>query len=393
MRDAAHFDFDEKWFGQQAVYRVSMGNFMFFTAMSIALVGVKYKSDKRDRYLHHGNYALKLGVWLLFTALPFLFPNGLVNAYSHMARVGSGFFLVIQMVILLDFVGMWNEAWVGNAEEDQRWYYALAAVTGGAYAASLTLIGLMYHWFHPAGAGGCSLNITLITVTLLLLLVATAVSLHPLAKQGSIFPASIIGLYAAYLSFSALSSEPKDYACNGLAQRLTASSGSTLAAGMLFTLAAVVYAAFRAGSNTSLFTLEGSEDGEGGGAAREQRTALLSEEGLAATSAGLDGLPVAPGEVEADRAARERATVGAGGTALDEFAPVTYNYAFFHLIFALASMYIAMLMTGWGAAAQDKDRIDIGWASVWVKSGAQWVTVALYCWTVIAPALFPDREF
>lgn len=28
MRDAAHFDFDEKWFGQQAVYRVSMGNFV-----------------------------------------------------------------------------------------------------------------------------------------------------------------------------------------------------------------------------------------------------------------------------------------------------------------------------------------------------------------------------
>ncbi len=29
-----------------------------------------------------------------------------------------------------------------------------------------------------------------------------------------------------------------------------------------------------------------------------------------------------------------------------DLAPVTYNYAFFHLIFALASTYIAMLMTG-----------------------------------------------
>lgn len=28
MREAAHFDFDDKWFGQQAVYRVSMGNFV-----------------------------------------------------------------------------------------------------------------------------------------------------------------------------------------------------------------------------------------------------------------------------------------------------------------------------------------------------------------------------
>lgn len=28
VRDAAHFEFDDKWFGQQAVYRVSMGNFV-----------------------------------------------------------------------------------------------------------------------------------------------------------------------------------------------------------------------------------------------------------------------------------------------------------------------------------------------------------------------------
>lgn len=38
--------------------------------------------------------------------------------------------------------------------------------------------------------------------------------------------------------------------------------GTTLAVGMLFTLAAVVYAAFRAGSNTGLFRLDGSDAGD-----------------------------------------------------------------------------------------------------------------------------------
>jgi hypothetical protein len=61
--------------------------------------------------------------------------------------------------------------------------------------------------------------------------------------------------------------------------------------------------------------------------------------------------PVLTGLQEASRAAAE-ARPGAGGTALDAFAPVTYNYSFFHLIFALASMYIAMLMTGWGSSVQ-----------------------------------------
>lgn len=37
-----------------------------------------------------------------------------------------------------------------------------------------------------------------------------------------------------------------------------------------------------------------------------------------------------------------------------DYEPVTYNYAWFHLIFSLASMYIAMLMTGWGSGAEEK---------------------------------------
>jgi hypothetical protein len=41
--------------------------------------------------------------------------------------------------------------------------------------------------------------------------------------------------------------------------------------------------------------------------------------------------------------------------------------------------------------AQDLDRIDVGWASVWVKAGAQWVTSLLYCWTLMAPAMFPGE--
>lgn len=51
--------------------------------MALALLGVKYKSDKRDQYLHHGNWMVKLGLWLFFSALPFFFPNGMVNVYGE----------------------------------------------------------------------------------------------------------------------------------------------------------------------------------------------------------------------------------------------------------------------------------------------------------------------
>lgn len=74
--------------------------------------------------------------------------------------------------------------------------------------------------------------------------------------------------------------------------------------------------------------------------------------------------------------------------------PVTYSYSFFHFIFALASMYLAMLMTGWGTHdAEDAEEVGVGWASVWVKMVSLWVTAVLYTWSLVAPALLPDREF
>lgn len=90
MRAATGFEPSDKWFGQQAVYRVSMGNFLFFGTMSLALLGVKYKGDKRGQVLQHGNWMIKLVVWVLFMALPFLFPNGMVQVYGEQQGGSTG---------------------------------------------------------------------------------------------------------------------------------------------------------------------------------------------------------------------------------------------------------------------------------------------------------------
>lgn len=57
--------------------------------MSAVLVGVKYKSDKRDQYLHHGGWLVKLTLWLVCCVLPFFFPVGLVNAYCEQGSNGA----------------------------------------------------------------------------------------------------------------------------------------------------------------------------------------------------------------------------------------------------------------------------------------------------------------
>mmetsp|Transcript_14820 Transcript_14820/g.41700 ORF Transcript_14820/g.41700 Transcript_14820/m.41700 type:complete len:432 (-) Transcript_14820:29-1324(-) len=354
----------DSWYGKEAVYRVSLGNALFFGCLSLALIGVKYRGDKRGKLLQHGSWMLKVVMWLLFNALPFLLPNGVAEGYAWVARVGAGVFLVVQMLILLDFTHALNDTMVDS--EDERALYVLLAATVGSYLASLGAVIAMFFWFKPHGAGPCSLNVFLIVASLILVTAFSVISIHPAAKHGSLFPSAVIGLYCVYLTYSALASEPHDYVCNGIGERLTAASGSALAFTMVGTLAAVVWSALRAGSNTALFTTSSSTPSP-------SERPLLETGGASASDEG-----------DAEEA---------GEKAMDEFEPISYNYSFFHFIFMLASMYIGMLMTGWGVGAEEKDLIDVGWASVWVKMGAQWLIGLVYIWTLVAPAIFPDRDF
>jgi len=357
VRSAASYKIDsDVWYGQQAVYRVAFGNFVFFMALCLSLIGVKDRSEPRDK-LHHGAWTLKFLAWIVCIVMPFFLPNPVLELFAFFARFGSGFFLIIQVVILLDFAAAWNESWA--SKESEKWLYALLAVTVACFTGSLTLIGLLYQWYRPHG--DCSLNIFFITFTLLGCFAFSVVSIHPAVKGGSLMPSAVITAYCVYLCYSALSSEPASYVCNGIADHNAQMTRSALTMGMITTLFSVVYSALRAGSNASFFSVVDDEN----------QGTLLS----------------APAVDDSDD--EEGMTRGGGSRS----GPVEYNYSFFHLIFALATMYTAMLMTGWANGAMGQSEIDVGWTSVWVKILSQWTTIGLYSWTLVAPALMPDRDF
>lgn len=85
---------------------------------------------------------------------------------------------------------------------------------------------------------------------------------------------------------------------------------------------------------------------------------------------------------------------GGGADAEDNDEDLPYRADFFHLVFALASMYIAMLFTYWQVSPSTSEfQIDQGWISTWVKMASKWACELLYLWSVIAPAIFPNRDF
>ncbi|CAL5361677.1 probable serine incorporator [Camellia sinensis] len=341
---------DREWFETDAVLRVSLGNFLFFTILALLMVGVKSQKDPRDG-LHHGGWMMKIICWCLLVIFMFFLPNEIISFYETSSKFGSGMFLLVQVVLLLDFVHGWNDKWVKY--DEQFWYIALFVVSLVCYIATFCFSGVLFYLFTPSGQD-CGLNTFFIVMTLLLVVVFSIITLHPVVS-GSILPASVISLYCVYLTYSGLASEPREYECNGLHNHSKAVSTGTLTVGLLTTVLSVVYSAVRAGSSTTL---------------------------LSPPSSPRAGKPLLPLDKADEVEEKERAK------------PVSYSYAFFHIIFSLASMYSAMLLTGWSTSVGANGRlVDVGWPSVWVRIITGWATAGLFIWSLVAPHLFPDREF
>ncbi|CAI0559752.1 unnamed protein product [Linum tenue] len=348
----------KEWFQMQAVLRVSLGNFLFFAILALIMIGVKDQNDKRDA-VHHGGWMAKIVIWLVLMVLMFFVPNILVTIYGVLSKFGAGLFLLVQVIMLLDFTHRWNDAWV--EKDEHKWYIALLVISIGCYLGAFGLSGILFIWFNPS-SNDCGLNIFFIIMTMVLAFSFAVIALHP-AVNGSLLPASVISIYCAYICYTGLSSEPHDYACNGLNKSKAVTIG-TLVLGMFTTVLSVLYSALRAGSSTT----------------------FLSPSPPTSPRASAGNKPLLGGDEDVEE--------GKGkGKEAEYPRPVSYSYSFFHLIFALASMYSAMLLSGWTSSTESADLIDVGWTSVWVRIFTEWVTAGLYVWTLVAPLLFPDREF
>jgi uncharacterized protein (DUF697 family) len=72
-----------------------------------------------------------------------------------------------------------------------------------------------------------------------------------------------------------------------------------------------------------------------------------------------------------------------------------FSIAFFHSMFALAAVYVTMIITHWGDTAGE----EVSWSTTrgsishWVNLAAAWVTFLFYAWTLAAPYILTNREF
>jgi len=367
---------DGHCYGILAIYRICFASSTLHLILSVMMIGVTNSKQIRGK-IQNGFWGPKMILWLVATILTFFISNGFFIFWSrYVAFVGSALFMLIQLIILIDFSYSWVENLIDNYEntDDKRYMYVLIISTFGMLIGAIALTIAMYVIF---GKSGCSLNKVFISLNLFLCFLITGISILPEVQyanpQSGIAQAAMIVIYATYNICSAISSEPDDdnLHCNPFNKKTQITS--TLL-GVLFTFISIAYSTTRAAAN-GIF-LGGSDDND------PEVNAPLLNSGNTSENVNL-------------RNRRDEATDDENEFDDDEERNTSYSYAFFHLIFAFAGMYIAMLLTDWNTIKSNNDGLNLvigqSWSSVWVKIITSWISILLYLWTVVAPIFYPDN--
>jgi hypothetical protein len=76
----------------------------------------------------------------------------------------------------------------------------------------------------------------------------------------------------------------------------------------------------------------------------------------------------------------------------------TKNVWKLNAVMALICCWVTMTLTGWGTIEvlnenQNAANPTVGRVNMAMLGISQWIAIALYSWTLLAPKLFPDRDF
>jgi len=339
---------------------------------------------------------------------------------NYVSLIGATLFILLGLVLLVDFAHSWSETclenWENSSDGSNLWQWILVGSTAFMYIATITLTGLLYGFF--AGSG-CTLNRFFISFNLALCVIITITSVHPVVQgynpRSGLAQSGMVAAYCTYLIVSAISNHAhENSSCNPIRNGNTTATGAqttTVILGGLFTFLAIAYSTTRAATNSRALVgkkkkvgavhLEGSDTFNG-----------HAEMGVVNTQ---------PGRTESPRYQALLAAVEAGAipeSALyeeesddedevvgdqrdDERTGTRYNYSWFHVIFMMAAMYVAALLTDANivsnkpvvGVADPNSNVYIGRSEVamWMRVVSSWICMLLYMWSLLAPAIMPDR--
>lgn len=391
---------DGNCYGWLAVHRINFALGLFHLLFAGLLLGVNSSKNPRAA-IQNGFWGPKIIGWLSLIVLTFFIPDKFFMFWgNYVSLVCAMLFLILGLLLLVDLAHNWAEYCLMQIEEtdSKAWRFILIGSTLGMFVASLAMTIVQYIFF---ASSGCSMNQAAITINLLLWLAVSAISVHPSVQEynpkAGLAQSAMVAIYCTYLTMSAVSMEPdetEDRHCNPLVLG-QGTRTTTVVIGALATMLTVAYTTTRAATQSL------SLGGNGRGQIRlpdEDEHDLVTTQPSARRDMRAEALrrAVEEGSLPADALLSDDDDDSeAGGKTAhdDERSSTQYNYSMFHIIFFLATAWVATLLTmDWDEKRQD-DFATVGrtmWAS-WVKIVSSWVCYAMYTWTLVGPVLLPDR--
>ncbi|CAG7837749.1 unnamed protein product [Allacma fusca] len=368
--------------GYMAVYRVCFAVTIFFVLMGTIMINVRSSKDPRAG-IQNGFWGLKYLLIIGAVIGAFFIPSATFGiTWMYFGLIGGFAFIVIQLILIVDFAHSWAGAWVAKYEEtDSRgWYCALMSVTLLNYVLIIAaaVVFWIYYGLPTNGDSGCGVNKFFIIFNMILCVAMSVVSILPKVQEfhpcSGLLQASFVSLYTMYLTWSAMSNT-EDQNCkahwnggdiDGKTSQPTLDTQSIF--GLAIFSACVLWSSIRTSTNNQMNKLSLGNN-------------LLQN----------DTGAVSPSDVEGGSA--NDGGKGENKVWDNEEDGVAYSWSFFHIMFALATLYVMMTLTNWFKPSADLSSFSSNEASLWVKIISSWLCVILYVWTLVAPCCLPDRDF
>lgn len=203
--------------GYLAVYRVCFALLIFFLTMAAMMIGVKSSRDGRAG-IQNGFWGLKFIILTAIAVGAFFIHDGSFGTWMMwMGMIGGSAFILIQLVLIIDFAHNWADVWVGNYEETESrgWFIALMTATFIQYVVSLVGIILLFSYYTQTD--DCALNKFFISFNIILCVIVSVLSITPRVQEAQprsgLLQSAIVTLYMIYLTWSAVANNP-DSNCN-----------------------------------------------------------------------------------------------------------------------------------------------------------------------------------
>lgn len=368
------------------VYRVCACTTIFFILAAIA-VRLKRTANREAWPAKYVLYLFLCGISVIIPNEPLFVPH-----YRNIAIIGAIIFICIEQIILLDMAYNWNESWVeksnkADAEEGyegagKKWLIAILMSCCILFLGSIIAIGFMFHYFQ-----GCDTNIIFISITLVLIALVTIIQLT--GEEGSLLASAVIASWATYLCYSAVSKNPNGQ-CN---PKLGNDDIDGVVLGLGITLISLGWTGF---SYTAESTMGGSRSSD---ASEVAPAASVSKKRNGNGNRDVKGVVTNYGTGD-DESPESPTTMQTRSSSHDDDEEDIQHDPFsngwkLNLILASVSCFVAVSLTGWGSIQHGGDAANpqVSKVSMWVIIASQWLVMVLYIWTLMAPRIFPDRDF